>query len=143
MSSLGAALVCALLSSCGGGGGGEAVPAGASSATTAATPLGSTRTLPDGSAPPASSIPAAPGFYVDARLGDDGGPGSIDRPWRTLARAGAVSLQAGQGLYLRCGQVWRERLVLGPNQLTDGSILAGYGDDCSRQRAVISGADDF
>ncbi len=145
MSSLGAALVCALLSSCGGGGGGggEAEPAGASSAATAATPLGSTRTLPDGSAPPASSIPAAPGFYVDARLGDDGGPGSVDRPWRTLARAGAVSLQAGQGLYLRCGQVWRERLVLGPNQLTDGSILAGYGDDCSRQRAVISGADDF
>lgn len=143
MSSLGAALVCALLSSCGGGGGGVEGSASATGAVATTTALSATRTTSDGSAPVSSGAPAAPGFYVDAQLGDDSGPGSIDRPWRTLARAGAATLQAGQGLYLRCGQVWRERLVLGPNQLTDGSILSGYGDECSRQRAVISGADDF
>ena len=140
LSSLGAALVCALMASCGGGG---SEPANATVAAATATPLGTTSTLPDASAVPAASVPAAPGFYVDAKLGDDNSPGSVDRPWRTLARAGAVTLQTGQGLFLRCGQVWRERLVLGPNQLTDGSILAGYGDDCAKKPAVISGADDF
>lgn len=84
-----------------------------------------------------------PGFFVDAALGSDSNPGTIDRPWRTLAKAGAVALRRGEGLYLRCGRLWRERLTLGTSQLVDGSVIAGYGDECPQRLAVVSGADDF
>ena len=83
------------------------------------------------------------GYYVDANWGDDTKSGSIDQPWRTLARLTNVRLQTGEGFYLRCGQKWRETLSLNHIQLVDGSTVAGYGNECSTQKAVISGADDF
>jgi len=83
------------------------------------------------------------GYYVDANLGDDRNPGTIDRPWRTLARVAAVRMTSGQGIYLRCGRTWRESLSLGAAQLVDGAIIAGYGSECGTRKAVVSGADDF
>lgn len=84
-----------------------------------------------------------PGFYVDANVGNDSNSGTIDRPWRSLARVAAVRLSPGQGIYLRCGGTWRESLSLSAKQLVDGSTIAGYGSECSTRKAVISGADDF
>ena len=86
---------------------------------------------------------AAPGVYVDAERGDDANAGTRDRPWRTLARLAAVRLAVGAGVYLRCGSVWRASLVLGAEQLPGNNVVAGYGAECSTQRATLSGADDF
>ena len=85
----------------------------------------------------------APGVYVDAERGDDRAAGSFAAPWRTLSRLSSVTLPAGHGMYLRCGSVWREALVLNGRQLADGSVVAGYGSECTTRKAIISGADDF
>lgn|GEM_PF-2040646 len=94
-----------------------------------------------GGLPDASS--AAPGVYVDATRGDDANAGTLDRPWRTLARLATVRLAPGAGIYLRCGSVWRASLVLGAEQLPGNNVVAGYGAECSTQKATLSGADDF
>ena len=47
-------------------------------------------------------------YYV-APTGNDGGPGSKPKPWKTLAKANAV-LKAGDTLFLRKGE-YRERIV--------------------------------
>ena len=133
------AVLVGLLAACGGG-------SPAADAASVAAPLGATSTAlaaADRAGADASKAAAAPGFYVDALLGKDSNPGSIEQPWATLSRASGMSLQAGQGLYLRCGRIWRESLELGANQLVDGSVVAGYGVECATQKAVISGADDF
>ena len=83
------------------------------------------------------------GYYVDVNLGSDSNPGTLGKPWRTLARAANVRLMSGQGVYLRCGSTWRESLSLGASQLVDGAIIAGYGSECATRKAIISGADDF
>ena len=93
-------------------------------------------------AAPAAAVTAS-GYFVDARDGSDSNPGTVSQPWRSLSKAGSVRLQAGQGLYLRCGSVWREELTLNATQLVDGSVVAGYGPECRLRRAVITGADDF
>lgn len=97
-------------------------------------------------APPfaaAQGASAAPGLYVDAEWGDDSNLGSLARPWRSLARLTTVKLQPGDGIYLRCGRIWRESLALSASQLVDGTVIAGYGPECAKQKATLSGADDF
>lgn len=136
--SIGAVLI-GLLAACGGGG-------PAADTVSAAAPLGGTSTalaVSDQVGAETAKAAASPGYYIDALLGKDSNPGTIEQPWSTLSRAAGVSLQAGRGLYLRCGRVWRESLELGVNQLVDGSVVAGYGPECSTRKAVISGADDF
>lgn len=56
-------------------------------------------------------------FYVDARLGSDAFSGKLDAPsggdgpFKTLARLTAQLKAGDQGL-LKCGEVWRESLIL-------------------------------
>ena len=100
--------------------------------------------LPTAQALAAAAVtPAAAGFYVDAVAGNDNHPGTASQPWRSLAKAASVQLRPGQGLFLRCGSVWRETLALNAAQLADGSVLAGYGPECPLRRALVSGADEF
>jgi parallel beta-helix repeat protein len=84
-----------------------------------------------------------PGFYIDSVLGADSNPGTVERPWRSLARLRNIALQTGHGIYLRCGRVWRESVELNAQQLKDASIVSGYGPECGQRPATISGADDF
>jgi len=84
----------------------------------------------------------SPGVYVDQLNGNDSNVGTFDYPWKTLAAVANVRLAAGDGVYLRCGQVWRQSLSLSWWQLQSGATIAGYGD-CTTAKAVISGADDF
>lgn len=84
----------------------------------------------------------APGVYVDQVAGNDAQIGTIDFPWKTLRPLSTARLASGEGIYLRCGQVWRESATLTWWQLPRGAIVAGYGD-CSSAKAEISGADDF
>lgn len=104
------------------------------SAAKTATALSSTKT---------ADPPPVDGYFIDANLGNDSNPGTIDLPWRSLSRAAAMRLSAGQGLYLRCGSTWRESLSLGASNLVNGATIAGYGSECGTKKAVITGADDF
>lgn len=83
------------------------------------------------------------GFFVDGSLGNDAGPGTMAQPWRTLAKLKDARLGSGQSIFLRCGQTWRESLVLTSTQLVDGARISGYGNECGQAKAVINGADLF
>jgi hypothetical protein len=84
------------------------------------------------------------GYFVDAQLGNDANPGSAAAPWRTLARLSGVTLLRGETIYLRCGSVWRESLVLGARQLVDGAKITSYGANCTDDnKPRITGADLF
>lgn len=52
---------------------------------------------------------ATAGTYYVSLSGHDGDPGTVERPWRTLAKA-AVAATAGDTVYLRAG-TYHERLV--------------------------------
>jgi hypothetical protein len=74
-------------------------------------------------------------YYVSP-AGSDSGPGTIDKPFATLAKAASV-LQPGDTCYLREG-VYREVLRPARSGTADRPItIANYGDET----AVISGAD--
>ena len=119
-------LICLLLAACGGGGGGG-------NGDTAASPQGG-----------GTSTAPGKGYFVDAGAGNDGNLGSFEAPWKSLARLNAVTLIAGESIYLRCGSVWREPLALGRTQLIDGSAVSAYGTNCSgSNKPRISAADDF
>jgi hypothetical protein len=68
--------------------------------------------------PPAQSAPAArrdtATYYVDARSGDDAGPGtSRERPWKSLDRVSAAALLPGDRVLLAGGQTFAGPLRLG------------------------------
>lgn len=84
------------------------------------------------------------GYFVDALAGSDSNAGTAASPWKSLAKLTTVTLRAGEGMYLRCGSVWRESLELSQRQLVDGSKIDAYGADCTAlNKPRISGADDF
>lgn len=85
---------------------------------------------------------AGRGWYVDPDSGDDSGPGTQARPWRTLQRAASGPYAAGDALLLRCGKTFRETLDMTNAAATGGNLLiAGYGDCTGGSRPVISGSD--
>lgn len=93
-----------------------------------------------------SAVSADPGPYVDWSRGSDSNPGTIDRPFQTLARLtrNIVPLLPGENIHLRCGQMWRETLALNVNQLVDGVQIVPYGADCATVgRPTLSGADQI
>lgn len=80
-------------------------------------------------------------WYVDAEAGNDAATGSMTRPWKTLARAGSVSLQSGDALLLKCGSLWRESLTLPPRWSgANGVLIGAYGDCGQGKRPVIRGS---
>lgn len=87
---------------------------------------------------PAMASP--PGYYIDGASGNDLNLGSYDHPWKTLAKLATIRLKQGEGVYLRCGSVFRESLTLSAEQLVDGNIIAGYGAECVSTKATITGA---
>lgn len=92
----------------------------------------------------ASTLSADPGPYVDTNTGVDSQTGTLERPFKTLARLHSVQLLAGENIHLRCGRIWRETLSLGAPHLADGTQVIPYGNDCNVSgRPTISGADLF
>lgn len=102
----------------------------------------SSSTTPTVAALPAT-IAAGSGYAVDAVQGNDANPGTPSAPFRTLSRLRSVVLASGQGIYLRCGSVWRESLDLGATQLRDNTVIAPYGSNCNAARPRITGANAF
>lgn len=92
----------------------------------------------------AADVAPGPGYFIDSVNGRDTDAGTVDHPWKTLRRAALAKLVSGQGIYLRCGSLWRESLSLDYHQLVDGSVLASYGDcPAGTSKPTISGADLF
>lgn len=80
------------------------------------------------------------GWYVDSVSGDDSASGTVNRPWKTLARAAIAPMGSGDALLLRCGSVWRETLTLSPRYVSGSSLLIGAYGDCKKgRRPVIRG----
>lgn len=98
-------------------------------------------TLPTTAA--AAAAVSGDGYFIDQSIGSDANIGSAAAPFKTLARLQSVRLLAGQGIYLKCGQTWRESLALSDTQLVDRATVAGYGSCSPASKAVISGADNF
>jgi parallel beta-helix repeat protein len=106
-----------------------------------------------------ASAASAAIYYVDVETGRDtntglaastiaGAPAPTPGPWQTLARVTAAALQPGDQVLLRCGQTWRETLVLNKGGAPGLPVLVGtYPFACSNQ-PVIGGvltpqADDW
>src|SRR5579863_4766318 len=51
-------------------------------------------------------------YYVSSSAGSDANSGtSLSAPWKTLAKVNAATLQPGDSVLLRRGDVWNESLV--------------------------------
>lgn len=161
-------LSAALVAACGGGGdspssttGGSGQDAQANKVVTSTTPVSATVTPVSSvvggegwvSAPPAafkernttpmSDSVAGTSYYVDIMTGNDSNPGTIDAPWKTLAKASSAPLKSGDALLLKCGSVWRDSLEVSSGTAKEGGFLiAGYGD-CSGDRRPIIRASDW
>ena len=93
--------------------------------------------------PGGAATAVAAGVYVDGTNGSDSNPGTQALPWKTLRKVSEVRLTTGQSVFLRCGQLWRESLLLDGIQLANGVNVVGYGSECATAKATISGADLF
>lgn len=93
---------------------------------------------PNAAAPAYTPVFTGTGYYVDVVTGNDNNPGTIDAPWRTLTKASAAPLRAGDALLLKCGSVWRDSLELTTSNLRYGDyLIGGYGDCSGTRRPVI------
>jgi parallel beta-helix repeat protein len=106
--------------------------------------------LPSGSriGPPtqgtADQLSARPGPHVSVSAGSDLNPGTRARPYRSLAALVGRTLLPGENIHLRCGDLWRETLALGVSEMSNGTEIRSYGDDCAtRGKPTIVGADLF
>lgn len=134
-----ALLTATLLNACGGGADGP--PATADIASNLSTEGHASTTVRGSGA--TAAVASGPGVYVDSALGSDANPGTEALPWKTLAKLASARLKAGEGVYLKCGSLWRESLSLTGTQLVDGSVIAAYGSTCATSKPKISGANDF
>lgn len=83
------------------------------------------------------------GWYVDAVGGSDSNAGTKLSPWKTLAKAAAAPLSAGDAILLKCGGTSKESLRLaGTMNKPLSKVTVGVWGTCTTDnRPVISGAD--
>jgi len=75
-------------------------------------------------------------YYVDATLGDDSNPGTITQPWKTVSKVNSTSFNAGDKIYFKKGETWRETLTI-PSSGSDGSLIT-FGAYGSSDKPIIS-----
>ena len=78
-------------------------------------------------------------YYVDATGGDDGDDGSMSTPWQTVSQVNGSTFSAGDNIYFKKGEVWRETLDL-PSSGSSGSPIT-FGAYGSGAKPRITGAD--
>src|ERR1019366_823925 len=77
-------------------------------------------------------------YYVDSANGLDSNPGTMAKPWKTIAKVNSTNLTAGQSVGFARGGVWREMLNPGQSGTAQQPITFGaYG---SGAQPIISGA---
>ncbi|MEK6776433.1 MAG: right-handed parallel beta-helix repeat-containing protein, partial [bacterium] len=72
----------------------------------------------------------AANYYVDANVGNDNNPGTIDAPWKTISKLNkSYSFQPGDLILLQRGQTWNEMLTVSSSGEPGNPIIYGaYGD---------------
>lgn len=86
-----------------------------------------------------SAVAGATSYYVDATNGNDTRSGtSPSLAWRTLNRVSSATLNPGDSVFLKRGEVWRERLWITRSGTAASPIVFGaYGTGAN---PVINGA---
>lgn len=168
LSLIAAVLTAAVLTACGGGGdsgspstSGSGLDSQANKVATTTTPVSATVTpvssivsgdgwvsatpgvIRERSTTPTSATVAGTSYYVDIATGNDSNAGTIDAPWKTLAKASTAVLKSGDALLLKCGSVWRDSLSITGTNAKDGNILIGAYGDCSGDKRPIIRASDW
>lgn len=91
---------------------------------------------------PMSDSVAGASYYVDVVTGNDNNAGTIEAPWKSLKKASAAPLKAGDALLLKCGSIWRDSLEITSATAKEGGFLiSGYGDCSGERRPVIRASD--
>jgi len=78
-------------------------------------------------------------YYVDATLGDDSNPGTQTQPWKTISKVNSTSFSAGDNIYFKRGEVWRETLTV-PSSGSNGNLIT-FGAYGNGDKPKITGAD--
>src|SRR5271154_1731046 len=79
-------------------------------------------------------------YYVDSVAGSDANPGTLQLPWKTIAKVNTTNLKAGQSVGFKCGSLWRETLEARQSGKAGSPVTFGsYG--VSGAMPVITGAD--
>jgi hypothetical protein len=77
-------------------------------------------------------------YYVDSADGSDSNPGTLAKPWKTIAKVNAAKLAPGQSVGFIRGGVWREALTPGQSGTAASPItFAAYG---SGPNPIINGS---
>jgi parallel beta-helix repeat protein len=77
-------------------------------------------------------------YYVDSANGLDSNPGTMAKPWKTIAKVNLTKLTPGQSVGFASGGVWRETLV--PSQGGTAGSPITFGAYGTGQMPIISGA---
>ena len=81
-------------------------------------------------------------YHVSQSAGDDSGPGSADRPWKTLKKASSVKCAPGDQILLKRGDTWDEELrPQGEGAPRKPIVIGAYGKR-SDKRPIIDRKDD-
>ncbi len=86
---------------------------------------------------PLAPLFAATDYYLSPR-GDDRNPGTLEKPWRTLAKVNATAFAPGDRILLEGGQTFAGPLELGPDDkgtATQNLVVGSWGAG----RAIIDG----
>jgi len=51
-------------------------------------------------------------YYISKSTGSDSNNGSISYPWETLSKLSSAGLTAGDTVYLKRGDIWKETLTV-------------------------------
>jgi hypothetical protein len=90
-------------------------------------------------APPLSASPVAVTYYVSSSTGDDNNTGlSEASAFATIAKVNALSLQPGDQVLLKCGDVWHaEQLILSKSGTAQAPIVfSSYPAGCANQPSL-------
>ena len=82
-------------------------------------------------------------YYVDATGGSDKGTGlSVDTAWQTIAKVNASVFVPGDSILFKCGEAWRESLVVSPKGVKGNPVTYGtYGSCNASNKPIINAAD--
>lgn len=81
-------------------------------------------------------------YYVDATLGDDTRDGlSEANAWKTVVKVNVSSFLPGDSILFKCGETWREQLVVSNSGAAGNPITFGsYGNCIGSNKPVIDGS---
>lgn len=81
-------------------------------------------------------------YYISPSGSDSNHGNTADSPWKTLAKLNGVKIAPGSAVYLECGAVFREPLLVSASGSPGAPVsYSSYGPCTSSNLPIISGAD--